>query len=330
MLVGTLKNKPQLSIILLVGISLALWILTFYFTNISAFNHDASKHLLYGFLYNYSYSFIIKQIITLFIVLIGAFLVNFLCVNEEITSKSNYLPALFYVLFCFSSSNKSTIDPLLVGNVFVLIALYFIFNSYRKDNMLNDSFKGGLFLGLASFFCTEYILVFIIGFIAFMILRAFNWREWLVFFIGLITPIYIFLGLSYLFNSNRLVEIITLSKLLMASTHLPIISEYYFLFLIVSIFLMVLAIFFNLSKGFGNKVKTQKIKFVLLWLLLIDVCMCFFDQTTDMVLLPCIIPLSIFIGDYLAEIKQLKIANTLLILIIGAFSIIYCHALGMI
>jgi hypothetical protein len=49
---------------------------------------------------------------------------------------------------------------------------------------------------------------------------------------------------------------------------------------------------------------------------------------SDMILLPCIIPLSIIIGDYISEIKQLKIANTLLVLFLGSFTIIYLHALG--
>jgi hypothetical protein len=58
--------------------------------------------------------------------------------------------------------------------------------------------------------------------------------------------------------------------------------------------------------------------------------MMFFEQMSDMILLPCIVPLSIIIGDYVAEIKQIKIANTLLVLFFGGFVIIYLHALGMI
>ncbi len=330
MIVGPLKNNPQIAVILLALIGIGLWVFTFFFINISVFNHDASKHVLYGYLYNYTYSFITKQIITLLIVLVGAFLINFLCINEEITSKNNYIPSLLYVVFSFSSSNKSTIDPMLVGNVFLLLALFFILNSYRKENMLSDSFKAGLFMGLASFFCTQYILIFITGFIAFAILRTFNWREWLIFFFGLITPIYIFLGLSYLSNSNKRVEVIEMMKHLFSNMQWPIISEYYFLFLLVSLFLLVLAIFYNLAKGFGNRVKTQKTKFILFWLMGFGVLISFFDQSSDMILLPCIIPMSILIGDYLGEIKQLKIANTLLILFFGVFSIIYCHALGII
>ena len=85
-----------------------------------------------------------------------------------------------------------------------------------------------------------------------------------------------------------------------------------------------------MSKGFGGKVKTQKTKYVLLWMLVLCLLMVFFEQVSDMILLSCIIPLSIFIGDYLSEIKQLKIANTLLVFFVASFSIIFLHALGVI
>jgi hypothetical protein len=58
--------------------------------------------------------------------------------------------------------------------------------------------------------------------------------------------------------------------------------------------------------------------------------MVFFEQVSDMILLPCIIPLSIFIGDYLSELKKLKIANTIMVLFIVSFSLIYLHAIGVI
>ena len=81
---------------------------------------------------------------------------------------------------------------------------------------------------------------------------------------------------------------------------------------------------------FGGKVKTQKTKYILLWMFALCLLMMFFEQMSDMILLPCIVPLSIIIGDYIAEIKQIKIANTLLVLFFGGFVVIYLHALGMI
>jgi hypothetical protein len=110
----------------------------------------------------------------------------------------------------------------------------------------------------------------------------------------------------------------------------PILSEYYVGFIIMILLAFIFAIIHYLGKGFGGKVKTQKTKYILLWMLVLCLLMIFFEQMSDMILLSCIVPLSIIIGDYVSEIKQLKIANTLLILLLSAFSIIYLHALGII
>jgi hypothetical protein len=100
--------------------------------------------------------------------------------------------------------------------------------------------------------------------------------------------------------------------------------------MIMSILLFVFALFHYFGKGFGSKVKTQKTKYIMLWLLGLCVLMAFFEQLPDMLLLSSMIPLSILLGDYIAEIRQLKIANTLLVLFMGTFVLVYLYALGII
>jgi ABC-type multidrug transport system fused ATPase/permease subunit len=275
------------------------------------------------------FSFIVNQIITLVVVLLGALFVNFLVIEQEITSKTNYLPAFFYILFSFSATTKSAVEPILVANLFVIPALYFLINSYRKDYALMDVFKSGIFMGLASFFCIHYISAFPLMFIALFILRPFNWREWSIMFIGLVTPLYIYVSICYLTTNDAFV-VFEMIKEATSSLQKLIISEYYLAFILMSGLTLVFALFHYFSKGFGGKVKTQKTKYVLLWMLLFCLLMVFFEQVSDMILLPCIIPLSIFIGDYLSELKQLKIANTIMVLFIGSFSLIYLHAIGVI
>ncbi len=184
-------------------------------------------------------------------------------------------------------------------------------------------------MGLASFFCIHYIVVFPLMFMALIILRPFNWREWTIMLIGLITPLYLYVSICYL-TTNNAFEVFGMIKEATSSLQQLIISEYYIAFILMSVVAFVFALLHYFAKGFGGKVKTQKTKYVLLWMLLLCLLMVFFEQVSDMILLPCIIPLSIFIGDYLSEIKQLKIANTLLVLFMGAFTIIYLHALGVI
>ena len=329
MIVGPLKSNVQAAIIILLLLCIGAWLGTFSYIHISTEQINYKEHILYVFFFGAGFSFIINQIITLIVVLLGALFVNFLVIEQEITSKTNYLPAFFYILFSFSATTKSAVEPILVANLFVIPALYFLINSYRKDYALMDVFKSGIFMGLASFFCIHYISAFPLMFIALFIFRPFNWREWSIMFIGLVTPLYIYVSVCYLTTNDAFV-VFEMIKEATSSLQKLIISEYYLAFILISGLTLVFALFHYFAKGFGGKVKTQKTKYVLLWMLLFCLLMVFFEQVSDMILLPCIIPLSIFIGDYLSEIKQLKIANTILVLFIGSFSIIYLHAIGVI
>jgi hypothetical protein len=328
MIVGPLKSNIQLSITILLLLCIGLWVTTFAFVTESFSVINYKEHILYSYFFT-NKSFVLNQIITLIIILLGAFFVNFLSIEQEITSKTNYLPAFFYILFSFSSNTKSAIEPILAANLFILPCLYFLMNSYRQDNALPEFFKAGLFMGLASFFCIHYIVVFPLCFVALIILRPFNWREFSVLLLGLTAPLYIYVSIGYL-TTNDAFAVFAMMKEAISSLQKPVVSEYYIGFIFITILTFVFALFIYVGKGFGNKVKTKKSKYILIWMLVFCLLMVFFEQMSDMILLPCIIPLSIIMGDYLSEIKQLKIANTLLVLFVGGFTIIYLHALGII
>lgn len=329
MIVGPLKSNIQYSIILLLLFCIGAWIATFGFIEPNLTTINYKEHILYSYTFDHVFSFTLRQIITLLIILTGAFFTNFLAIEQEITGKTNYLPAFLYILFAFSANTKGLIEPLLTANVLILPALYFLMNSYRQDYALAEFYKSGLFMGLASFFCIHYIVMFPLCFIALIILRPFNWREWTVILLGILTPLYTYVGVCYL-NSSDPFAVFGMMKEATSSMQKPVLSEYYMVIIFVSLLAIVFSLVHYIGKGFGGKVKTKKAKYILLWMLLLSFIMLFFEQMSDMILLPCIIPLSILIGDYLSEIKQLKIANTLLVLFIGGFAIIYLHALDII
>lgn len=329
MIIGPLKSNIQASIIILILLCIAVWSGTFAFVNTDLSLINYKEHILYYYFFGGNISFTLNQIISLIAILLGAFFVNFISINQEITSKTNYLPAFLYILFAFSASTKNIIEPILLANLFVLPSLYFLMSSYRQDYALAEFFKAGLFMGLASFFCIHYIVVFPLSFIVLIILRPFNWREWCVLLLGLITPLYIYVSICYL-TTDDYFAVFGMIKEATSSIQKTIVSEYYFGFIFITVLTLVFTLVKSFTKGFGSKVKTKKTKYILLWMLLLCLIIMLFEQVSDMVLLPCIIPLSIFIGDYLAEIKQLKIANTLIILFLGTFAIIFFHALGVI
>lgn len=307
---------------------MALWFSISVFAPGTVANHQYPENILYDLVFGYGISFWFNQIIILLSIIGGAFLINLLAINQEIVSKTNYLPAFFYVIFAFSLTPSHTVQPILLANLFAIVALFFLLESYREEQALSSFFKTGILMSLAALFYAHYMYLFVICFIAIAILRPFHWREWVILILGLITPYYIYSGLNYL-GPNTFLNVFSLIGSFILSFKKPEISEYHFAFLIIIFLLVLFALFYNASKGFGNKVKTQKTKYIIVWMLAVCIAIMFNPGNNNFILIPCVIPLSLLIGDYLGEIKQLKIANTLLTLFLGAFVLVYFHSIGL-
>jgi|GEM_PF-711610 len=330
MIVGLLKHRVQVSIftisIVYFGLLAYSLVIPTSFYEIS----EVQENLLFGSIFGkIVVNSLLYKIITFIFILIGAITLTVVSVNHELISKSNFLPAFFYFIFSFSAITSLALLPILISNTFVLLGLNSLYNSYRRENALFECFNAGIYITLASCFCTYYFLIIPIGIIAIMILKSFNWREWMCFIFGTIMPIYIYSSVSYLMGKCYSKPYDLFSSIF-HSTRLPLFSEYYLLFIVVTLFMLVLAIFHYISRGFGNRVKIQKAKFILIWLTVFCLIISVISYVPNFWLLPCIVPFSIMIGDYLGEVKRLKIANTLLTLFMGGFLIIWLYHLNLI
>jgi len=330
MIVGLLKHRLQVSIFTISIVYFGLIAYSFMISPAFYDNQEIQESLLYqaifGDIINNS---IVYKIITFTFILIGGITLVFVSVSHELISKTNLLPAFFYMLFSFSAITSNALLPILISNVFILLSINALYHSYRRDNALMDCFNAGVYISLASCFYTTYILLIPIGIIAIMILKLINWREWICFLSGMIMPYYVYSSVAFLGNKSYLKPYDLISSVFY-KIQLPILSEYYFVFIGITFFMFVLAIFYYISKGFGNRVKLQKARFILIWLSVFCLTISILNTISNFWLLTCMVPFSIIIGDYIGEVKKLKIANTLLTLFMAGFFIIVLYHLNII
>ena len=165
--------------------AIAFGILAFYFTQVPV--HPLGGPLfdwLYGALSD-SYLLLITGV---FVNLTGAFLVNLLYNAHNYAERENYFPALIYFLIASSQLSWEFLNPVIVGNVFVLLALRRILRMYRVQEITSMIYDAGLFLSLGALFFPLLILAFPLLWFSLIQLRTFNLREWIVPFMGVSTP----------------------------------------------------------------------------------------------------------------------------------------------
>ncbi len=315
---------------------LVLLILTFlisatfnYFSKV-ALETDNYPNLFYNyFTQNIRSKFVINFLNFLFIG-IGVFLINLIAINQEIADKQNYFPVFLYLLLCVSSANPFQITPQIFTNVFILFSIYKLLDTYRKDKVFKQVFEAAFWLSACAFITVSSIICFPLFFVILFILRPFNWQEWAVAFIGFFMPPFIYECMAYLSDFNQW-YMLNAMKVYFHSFKTPSFSEYYLALSFSLFMLMITSLFYNLKNGFGNTVKKQKAKTILLWFLVFSFFGFFAGgANSSNIILTYALPLSFFIGDLLYHIKQIKITNAVIAMLVFCVVIIFLGKMGMI
>jgi hypothetical protein len=282
--------------------------------------------------YNYFAIFLNQKaavvLINFVLIALGVFLINSIAVNQEITDKQNYFPVFIYMMLCIACVDPFQISQQAFSNVFVLFSVYRLLDTYRKENVLGQIFEAAFWLCLSSFITISITNSFPLFFIVLFILRPFYWREWVVAILGFFVPIFIYECTAYLSSFNRWYFFNATSQYF-EFLKLPSFSEYYLpLSLLLSVLLFI-SIAYGLLSGFGNTVKKQRSKSILLWYLFFAVPEFFSGgANSSSIILTFAFPLSFFIGDFLFGLKQLKITNTILSLFLFCILIIFFRRFG--
>jgi hypothetical protein len=258
----------------------------------------------------------------------GVLLMSMLSTGQELVEKQNTGPLFVFALLEVTCITAVQISPLLLSNVFLLLSLNYLVGTYRQENALSPVFTAAFWLGVAAYFSIAVINYYPLFFISLLVLRPFNWREWVCGMLGFITPVVIYECFAYLAASNQW-YVFEAALQYYGTLKAPSISEYYVAELAVITLLFLIAIANNMMAGFGNTVKKQRSKTLLLWMTALSIPQWFAaGSNTSGILLTCAIPVSILVGDFLAGIRRSKVAVTIIVLMLICAGVVYAGKLG--
>lgn len=328
MVIGVLKKGlttalPVIILFFVAFITLSL----FSTTNLQPADYN---NILYSILQRSITSTFSITLINLIFLGLGALLISIYTIRQEVVEKLNYIPPFLYVFLGAITLNNGLIHPSLVANVFILLSLISITDTYREENVLSKIFNGALFTSFATFFYINYSFFILFYFIALLILRPFNWREWFITILGLIAPVFVYFCIGYLINIPFM-DYLTYILNLFTNFQKPLLSEYFYPLFFCLLILLLLGGGKHFTKGLGGKIKTQKNMGLMYWLLLLSVVNFFSKGNTSYFpLIASVIPISVLLSDYFYNIKQLKISNTLLFLLLASGALLFLMNLNLI
>ena len=237
--------------------------------------------------------------------------------NFNILGKSGFLGALFFIVASSVFTPFLFLSPPLFCNFFLLYVLHKILSEYKNSDSINSMFDLGLIAALGTLTYFPFVLFLLFLWIALVILRPFNWREWVSVIIGYITIVF-FLGVYYYWN-GRLLDFYEIWKPLSNTFPFNIkiqIIDYIVLFPIaVCVILGIAHIRQNFFKSFVQVRKT----FQLLFFLFLIAALSFYLKPDFRInhFLLCVIPVATVLAYYFAFAKIRWIYESLFVVIIS-------------
>ncbi|SDF34894.1 hypothetical protein SAMN05216464_11677 [Mucilaginibacter pineti] len=254
--------------------------------------------LLVPVAYEYAFSPVLNVLIAGVLVFIQALLLNYLINFYNLLGKPTFLPALMYVTLSGLFAPFLMLSAPLICNFLVIWMLFKLFNLYKGDDAKSTSYDLGMIVALGSLIYFPFIYLFLAIWIALVLFKPFNWREWLAGVLGYGT-IFFFLAVFYYLN-DRLGKFSNIFLPLGTKfpDHISINVKSYLL--LIPVILILVLCFFKLQQNFFKSYVQIRKSFQLLFFIFLIAAFSFYVNSAFHLnhFILCIVPAAVFFAYY--------------------------------
>ena len=143
-----------------------------------------------------------SKIISILLIFSGAILLNITIHQFHLLKNQSYLPGLLYVLLMSCIPETLCFHPVVLANLFLILALRRGFQMLGDVNGSSAAFDSALFVSVASLFYFPSALFVVFVWISLATFRSFSIRDWFISCTGLILP-YLFTAIYYYCFGNK-------------------------------------------------------------------------------------------------------------------------------
>jgi hypothetical protein len=125
------------------------------------------------------------------LVFFQAVAINITVARYRVATEVSLLPGVFYCLVMSVMPDVLPLSSVLLANTFLILAVFYLFDTYKNSQVAGRIFDVGLWLGVASLFHFSYILFILWGIIGLGTLRGIRPAEFIMFIIGYTVPFFL-------------------------------------------------------------------------------------------------------------------------------------------
>jgi len=215
MLLRILKSNTLFSALLIPLIGLLFWIHSFRTATMVDLKLVNGAMPLYYLIFPFFKTQTFWQVFTAFVVVIfNSFFIAQMGSAFLFLKRRSYLPGILYLITVSSLHELQALLPVHLATLFVLISIYFIFDTFHKKVEITYTFNAAFFLAIGSLFYLPVVVLFPLVWISIFVLQKDdNWRLLAVPVLGFGVPwlfiwVYSFLTDAYAKLWNELITML--------------------------------------------------------------------------------------------------------------------------
>lgn len=166
---------------------------------------NAVLQVLHSVFGNSAFAFTFFAVVNL---IAQAFFINHIADRHRLFHHASFLPGMSYVLASSIISDFNFLSAPLIASWLLLIAFNLILDTYGKAEVRKQIFNIGFCLSLASLFYPPYFILIVAAFISLAIMRPLKLLEYVIYFLGILTPLYFLAAVLFLFDRFYLMKLL--------------------------------------------------------------------------------------------------------------------------
>ena len=314
MILKTLKSNRAINLLIVPAIVFLFWLKNLIYPLSYQFYHGENNNILFSPIDNFTSNLdFVRVLISLVLVIIIAGLVQIVNDRFMFIRVRTKLPSILFVVIVGGFTDLHTLHPVFPATIFLLLAIYSLFDTFEKTKPYSNIFNAGFFIGIGILFYLNLIVIlpaFLIG-IA-LLTRESSWRKYVILLIGIFVPV--FFAFSYAVLTEQIPEMLKITTSVNhIRTNIPL-----QLFLSVLILLTLTGSVKIMQQYDSKKVSTRKYFAIFLIIFVLAlVSLAFIPVTSQEILIIIAIPITYLISNLFVFMKRRFWSELLFLLLLG-------------
>ena len=146
---------------------------------------------------------LLYSIISFVLIYAQSLMLNILVNNQRLQTRPSYLTGMCYFLFTAVFTKWYGLSAALVSATLLIWILSKLCYLQNNPNPKSSLYNIGLLMGISTFFYFPSIAFILLVLMGITITRPFRFSEWIIAFIGIITPYYFLLSYNFLLDQKQ-------------------------------------------------------------------------------------------------------------------------------